>query len=338
MGRQSITIRDVARETNVSQATVSRVLSGTSHTDAATKERILRVSKELGYIPNYSARMMASGKSKMIGLVVNTPSSPLYSEIIGFVENVISAAGYDLMLCGAYYDHAREERLINSLLTRRVDGLILATGRSSYSRETRALLKRVPTVLVGKTSSFDGHPLVTTDNFHGGMIGTRYLLELGHRNIVFIGKRSVSAAQKCRAEGFTQTCEQWGVEPRLINNPNQINSIRSGYELAYQCLTSENRPTACFAASDSTAIGTIQAADQLGIRIPEDLSVLGFDNTAYASIPRINLTTIDQPKQMIADQSVEILLKHINEPNNEAEQRRLIPTLVKRDTCGYYLA
>ena len=315
-------------------ATVSRVVSGADCISPETKKKVLDAIKSLKYIPNSSARTMASHKSNMVGLVVDTPFSPYMSEIIGYIESALRSTDFDLILCGAYYDQNREERLISSLIARQVDGLIIATGRASYSASVRELMRRVPTVLVGKAVSFDGHPVVSTDYRYGGMIGTRYLLELGHREIVFLGKRKVSNAQILRAEGFQEMCMQWGVKPFLFDNPETENSIHKGYQLASECLKSQRGLTAIFAASDSVAIGTIKAADELGLRIPEDLSVLGFDNTFLASTPRINLTTIDQPKQLMADLAVQTLIEHIQDPQKESENRLLVPTLVKRETCG----
>ena len=334
MVRSAATIRDVAKAAGVSVATVSRVLSGSGHISADTRQKVLDVIRELNYIPNSSARTIASHKSNMVGLIVDTPFSPYMSEIIGYVESALKNKDIDLVLCGAYYDKDREERLISSLIARRVDGLILATGRPTYSGTTRKLLMRVPTVLLGKPTPFDGHPGITTDYRLGGMIGTRYLLELGHRELVFLGRRSVSTSQKLRADGYAEICAQWGVEPIFWDNPEAENSISKGYAMAKACLERHRGLTAVFAASDSLAIGTIKAADELHIRIPEDLSVLGFDNTFLASTPRINLTTIDQPKQLMADLAVQTLLEYIEDPEQEFENRLLPPTLVKRETCG----
>ena len=330
----SITIRDVAKAAGVSVASVSRVISGSGKTSEETKTKVNDAIKTLKYIPNTSARTMASHKSNMIGLVVDTPSTPYMSEMIGYIESALGSTDFDLILCGAYYDQNREERLINSLIARQVDGLIILTGRSDYSESIRELLLRVPTVMIGKFVSFDNHPVVTTDYRLGGMIGTRYLLELGHRHIAFLGKRNVSNAQILRAEGYAEICSQWGVEPVFWDNPDKENSIYKGYTMTKACLEAHKDLTAIFAASDSVAVGVIKAADELGIRIPDDLSVLGFDNTFLASTPRINLTTIDQPKQMMADLAVQILIDSIHNPDQKTESRLLTPTLVKRETCG----
>ncbi len=330
----AVTIRDVAKAAGVSVASVSRVISGSGKTSDETRAKVNDAIRALKYIPNNSARTIASRKSNMVGLVVDTPFSPYMSEIIGYVESALNSTGFDLILCGAYYDRDREERLINTLISRQVDGLIIATGRPSYSEYVHELMQRVPTVMVGKTVSFSGYSVVTADYHMGGMIGARYLLELGHRKIVFLGRRPVSYAQKVRAEGYAELCTQWGVEPLFWDNPDTENSIHKGYLMAKACLEKHPDVTAIFAASDSIAVGAIRAADELGQKIPEDLSVLGFDNTFLASVPRVSLTTIDQPKQMIADLAVQTLLEHIGDPEKEAQSKLLIPTLVKRETCG----
>lgn len=334
MDRTAVTIRDVAKTAGVSVATVSRVLSGAGPTSPEARQKVIDAVNALKYIPNFSARTMASHKSNMIGLVVDTPFSPYMSEIISYIEKALYAWNFDLILCGAYYDVSREERLISSLISRRVDGLIIATGRPSYSENIRELLRRVPAVLVGKANTFDGHPGITTDYFQGGVIGTRYLLELGHRKIVFLGRREVSTSQKLRADGYAYVCEQWGVEPLFWDNPENENSVQMGYSMAMACRNAYPELTAVFAASDSLAIGTIKAADELGVRIPKQLSVLGYDNTFLASTPRINLTTIDQPKQLMAESAVRMLIDHINNPEMKFDNTLLMPALVKRDTCG----
>lgn len=334
MERRTVTIRDVAKAAEVSVATVSRVITGSEHITSETKEKVLRVISSLGYIPNISARTIASRKSNMVGLVVDTPFSPYMSEIIGYIESALSRRGFDLILCGAYYEQDREERLISSLISRQVDGLIIATGRSSYSARIRDLMIRVPTVMIGKFAPFDGHSIVSTDNRLGGEIGTQYLFEQGHRKVVFLGKRDVSNAQILRAEGYAAVCSQWRIEPLFWDNPEYENSIQHGYRLAKACLETHKDLTAVFAASDSLAIGTIQAADELGLQIPRNLSVLGFDNTFLASTPRISLTTVDQPKQMMADLAVQTLAEHIQDPDMDPKNHLLVPTLVERETCG----
>ena len=334
MEKTVVTIRDVAKAAGVSVASVSRVISGSGKTSEQTKQKVNDAVRELKYIPNTSARTIVSRKSNMIGLVVDTPFSPYMSEMIGYIESALGTTDFDLILCGAYYDQNREERLISSLIARQVDGLIIATGRSNYSDSIRELLTRVPTVMIGKFVTFDEHPVVSADNRQGGMIGARYLFELGHRHVVFLGKRDCSNGQILRSEGYAEACSQWGVEPIFWDNPETENSIYKGYLMTRACLEAHKDITAIFAASDSLAIGAIKAADELGLRIPDDLSVLGFDNTFLASTPRINLTTIDQPKQMMADIAVQMLIEYINDPDRKAENRLLIPTLVKRETCG----
>lgn len=332
--RATVTIRDIAREAGLSPATVSRVLSGNPHTTEQTKKRVLEVGARLGYRPNLAARTMASNRSGVIGLVMDNTISTYTAEIIKYVERAVRQAGYELMLGGTDSDPKREERIISQFLCRQVDGLIIKSGCEGYSEELVRQLKQTPTVLIGSSEKLHQCSAVYVDNFHGGVIGTRYLCELGHRNIVFFGRRASSRSQCSRAEGYLQVCREYGMRPQLYDNPDAVNTIERSCALAKQFLKSGNLPSAVFAASDTCALGLMQAADTLGIRIPKDLSLLGFNNLPTSALSRIGLTTLDQPKEEIAMLAVENLLRQIERGEGAGEKRILLPGLLIRSSCA----
>ena len=177
---------------------------------------------------------------------------------------------------------------------------------------------------------------VSVDNFRGAQIGMEYLYRLGHRDILYFGRRRGSTTHQLRAEGYAAACERYGLTPRYCNNTFSSSSIKYGYQLAKQLFAQERHFSAIFAATDTNALGIMQAAEEIGLRIPEDLSLLGFDNIRDSGLPRIELTTIEQPMKMLASVAVDTLLDKIQNEQAGYSHRILSPTLVERSSCAPY--
>lgn len=331
---KKITMRGIAKEAGVSLSTVSRVFSGDPHATPNIRKKVIGVARTLGYAPNTVTGQKAFSQSNLIGLVVNHPSGFYTSEVIECVEKEVSRCGYDLILCGAYDDLVREERVIASMLNRQVDGMIITTKRDAYSEELTSKLNRIPVVYLGdKPRSAQNCSTVYLDNYYGGVIGTRYLCELGHRNIVFLGRRLASKSQSKRAAGYEQVCREYGIRPRYFDGEG-IRTISKEFKLGLSLLQEGALPSAVYAASDITAFGLIQAADTLGVQIPKDISLIGFDNLAFSEISRINLTSLDLPKAKLAQKAVDRLMAELrNESEAEPTDTRLLPNLVIRGSC-----
>ena len=205
-------------------------------------------------------------------------------------------------------------------------------GGESYENLS-PLLERVPTLFLSENMA--GFPVdsVSVDNARGTYLGTDYLYELGHRRILYLGRRRKSVAHEQRARGYLNACATHGLVPEFLDSAYSRSSVETGYLLAREYFAKPLAHSAIYCATDSLAIGVMKAADEAGIRIPEDLSLIGFDNISFTSLPRLDLTTVDQPKERMAAAAVDRLLEKIADPDSPFVHHILEPTLVERSSC-----
>lgn len=331
---KSITIKDIAKVANVSYATVSRALSGSNEIGEETRERVLKICQDMGYTANTVARSMVMKQTKLLGLIVANIDNPFMSEMAYHIEMRAREHGYNLMLCNSSHDLDLERNVFELLVSRQVDGIILVPSNSESYANLKPLISRVPTVFVSENLRDLPESYVSVDNYRGTHIGTEYLYSQGHRNILYFGLRKGSVTHQLRAEGYMDACRELGIEPHVFSNNYSLSSVQAGSQMAKQIFATSPFPySAIFAATDSLALGVFAAADEAGIRIPEDVSLMGFDNILYADLPRIRLTTIEQPKKTMATAAVDILLEKITDETSGYSHRILTPTLVIRSSC-----
>lgn len=331
---EHITLKDIAKVANVSYATVSRALSGSKQISEATRQRVLKICHEMGYTTDYVARAMVMRSTRTIGLIVTNVNNPFMSEMANYVEQHARAKGFDIMLCNSSHDLEQEQQVFRLLVGRRVDGIIiLPAGHESFDLLS-PYMNRVPTIFISGNSRERPVNYVSVDNYAGSVLGTEYLIGLGHRNILYFGRRQGSDTHSFRAKGFADTCEKHGITPRYLDNPCPTTSIQNGYQLASQLFFKKNLDiTAVFASSDTNALGVIKAADEAGIKVPQQLSILGFDNISYSDLPKIDLTTVEQPKEAMAAFAVETIVQHIRGGEEGCRQEVMAPRIVIRKSC-----
>lgn len=335
MPNPAVTIKDIAKAANVSFTTVSRALSGSQRISKERREEIVRLSEEMGYMPNHMARSMVVKETKTIGVIAANAGSPYTSEVIVHIEERAREKGYSIMLCNSCYSVDLEEKMFSLLLGKQVDGVIISpTSLSGSVPLLQRHIQRMPTVFLGQVADDETITSISADNFLGGEMGMQYLFDLGHKETIFLGCRSDSPSQIRRAEGYAQRCKALGLTPHYFNNPSRVNSISTGYELSCSLFREGCPYTAIFAATDIIALGILQAADEFGLRVPERLSVLGFDNISFAGLPRISLTTIDQPKASIGRYAVDMLIEKIQDPSLRHTKRVLATSIAERSTCA----
>ena len=335
---KNVTIKDVAKVAGVSYSTVSRALSGSSEISADTRERILQVCKEMNYTANTVARAMVMKSTKLLGLILTSVNNPFMSELAYHIDRQARARGYNIILCNSSRNLEQERDLFELMIGRQVDGIILfPSGPESYT-PLRPYLDRIPTVFIGENLREVPESYVSVDNYHGARLGVEYLYGLGHRDILYFGRRRGSTTHQLRADGYAAACRDLELTPQYCNNTFSASTIKYGYQLAKQLFAQERHFSAIFAATDTNALGIMQAAEENGIRIPEDISLLGFDNIRDSNLPRINLTTIEQPKKMLASVAVDSLLDKIQNELSGYTHRILTPTLIERSSCGPYRA
>ena len=328
-----ITIKDVAKAANVSFTTVSRALSGNPEISKETRERILKISEEMGYTTNYIARSMIKKKTELIGLIVPSIDNPFMSELAYYVEVTARRFGYNLILCNSYPDLSQELKAMQLMVGHQVDGVVIIPQKRSSCGNLMKYVSLLPTVYLSENLRDMDASYISVDNHKGSMLGMEYLYRLGHRKIMYFGCRVGSITHQLRAEGYQQACRNLGIEPNIVYFESSASSIEFGYEMACSELSHNSGFTAIFASTDSNAIGLMQAARKLNIRIPEDISLLGFDNIRLSSLPQIDLTTVAQPKEEMAVRAVKMLLHKIENGTSDNSFEIIEPSLIERGSC-----
>lgn len=337
MKRQRPTIVDVARRSGVSKSTVSNVIRDASNVSEATRRRVLAAVDELGYRPNALARHLVQQRTSTIGVVVGDLTNPIYSELVKLLERHALAGGYTTMVSNTDGHPEREAARIEALLERRVAGIAMLqfSGGRSVIDELHA-----DGVAVTVISCFEERTdCVTVDESKGLGIAVRHLAELGHERLAYVTTPLVEEhTDRARHESFLRECRHAGCSETAIVTLD-VEGVLAGApdsttELA-RLLASERRPTGFAAANDIAAIALIEAAERLGARVPDDVSVVGFDGITVGGLSRIALTTVAQPQQRMAELGMELLMDRI-EGRSESAPRHVFlePELVVRGTTG----
>ncbi len=331
------TIVDVAREAGVSVSTVSRVLNNKPDVAEATREAVRAAIRRLGYVANPSARRLAGGRTGILGLVIPDFTSPYAMEIVRGVGEATNEAGYDLILYSVLDQHRDEERersWLNILSRGLVDGLLLVLPRSSGEVLMALAHRGFPVVLIDHRGIDSDLPSVSATNTEGALEATRYLLSLGHRRIGFITGLLDYRAGADRLEGYRQALAQAGIpfDPDLVVEGDF--QRRAGYEGTLALMRLPDPPTAIFASNDAEAFGALDALRDLGLRVPEDVSLVGFDDIPAAAETRPPLTTVRQPLMDMGSQATQLLFDLLN-GRADVHQRIQLPTrLIVRESCS----
>ena len=333
-----VTIKDIARIAGVSVTTVSRALNNAPEISPETRDRILQLCREEGYRTNLLARSLISNRTNVIGVILSDISAPYHATLALHIETCAAELGYQVMLCSGQPGSDRIHELFDFLISQGVDGILLTSASNSAIPLLEHYQSAVPTVLIGAAFAPVASSMrinsVCTDNYVGGQMAARYLHDLGHRQVVYLGVRKGSDTHLLRHRGFLDAAEELDMTVDTIWNPGSHSTSESGYRLARHFFLQPFSHTAVFAASDLMALGIMQAADELDIAIPEQLSLLGFDNIDYAALPKIRLTTISQRAEALARSGVRLLTELIQQDDGlEFTQRLLTPELIQRDTC-----
>jgi DNA-binding LacI/PurR family transcriptional regulator len=335
--RKAVTIRDVARQAGVSVATASRVLNGKQVVNVRTRERILTVMEELGFTPSPSARRLSLGRTLTVGVVVSFLTRPQAAERLRGVDAVLTDSEFDLVIYNVETVQKRDHYLGTLANSHRTDGLIVMSLPPPLEAVPVLGRSPIPVVFIDvHTTSIADLPRVVGDDEAGGRLVARHLLDLGHRRIAFVGDALHDpfgfTSSRDREDGLTRELAKVGV----VIPPEWVGHGAHGrYEardLALRMLSAESRPTAIFAASDTQALGVIAAARELGLHVPEDLSVVGYDDIEAADY--VGLTTIRQQLFESGRRGAEILLAEIQQRSEQQPVARLMPELVVRATTA----
>lgn len=329
-----VTIKDIAKAVGVSASTVSRALSDSPLVNQETKTAILQTANELGYERNELARALVKGVSGAIGLVVPDITNPFFSDVARGVSDIADRAGYGVILCNTDGRVDRELSYIRLMRRKRVDGLLVCSATLDAPFVQDLTAAGTPFVLVSRMSADPDVPYVITDDRAGARLAVEHLVDLGHRRIGFIGGPENVQASRDRMSTYHDVLTEHGIPMRDEWSCHADFTQAAGRQVGQQLLSLADRPTAIFAANDVTALGVLEVAEGLGLRIPEDLSLVGYDDISYASLPRIQLTTIAQPAIEMGQIAADWLFSRIGSDGVPPLQRVLSPRLVVRSTTG----
>lgn len=328
-----VTMREVANVANVSISTVSHVINGTRYVSPTVHERVSKVIEELDYQHNRVASSLRNQKTYTIGVLIPNSANPYFAEILAGIEAACFEQDYHIIMGNANEDPQREQSYLRVLLSHQVDGILLiSTG--SFSESLNLMKKnKTPVVMVDRSADIEMVDEIFTDNYTGGEIATRYLLELGHRRIGCITGPSILRPSEDRVRGYRDTLLANGVtieESLIIVGDFQF---EGGYRAAQELLALDESPTAIFACNDMMAIGVIAAIQEAGLQVPTDISVIGYDDVPLASYYNPRLTTIAQPARDLGLIAVEWLLNRIDKPDLTTRHETLSVQLVERNSC-----
>lgn len=328
--KRSVTIQDVARSAGVSVSTVSRVLNGKVDVAQETQDRIIAVIETLGYTSNLAARSMRSQKKNLIGLIMPDIAYPFAIEVMKGVNKAIAESEFDLLVYTTgdvrKGGRASAERKYVSLLTNSIsDGVIIVAPVVAEFNSDE------PIVSIDPVMSNPSYPSVHATNYQGSIEAMEYLLKLGHRRIGYIGGRTELESSNRRLMGYRESLKKAGipVDEALIASGDY--TTESGVKCTRELLSLENRPTAIFASNDQMAMGVYQVAQEVGIKIPDDLSLIGFDNITESKY--LGLTTVDQFIMQMGYTATQILIKIINGIPLENKTCQVQTQLIIRNSC-----
>lgn len=319
----------------VSYATVSRAMNDSDQVNEKTRKRVLEICDSVGYSPNALARGLVTNTSNAIGLIIPNITNPFYPEVALGVEGEARSRGYNVFLCNSNFEPERMENYFKALVERRVEGLIVASVPDAARGFFDIYRRKMPVVYIGSRPADEECNCVATDSVRGGYLAAEHLIKLGHKRIVFIGGTRTSNSQIDKIQGFHLAMEEYGLLAEVRLNSNyQFNKRESGYDITKLLLKEANRPTAIMGSNDMMALGALEACEECGLNVPDDMSIIGFDDIPYASLPKINLTTIAQAKYQLGKLAVEMIFKlRENGLKNNCMKEILQPELIVRSSC-----
>jgi len=315
--KKKSTIYDVAKIAGVSPSTISRVMNTPEIVAEDTRQKVMNAVKELAYIPNMMAASMPRRKTNYIGLIIPDIINTFFSNLIRGIQDICEEHGYNVLVVNSDDNQEKEARYLKLLYSRRVDGVILTVAgyrEKEFPEEELSLLKKMNIVLIDREINGLNAPIIKVNNFTGAYSAVKYLLTMGHRKIMYLAGIEGTKTNRERRKGYLSALKEAHI--------NWKKELMANFRLdtAYQKIihhwpklkNSDKLPTAIFAANDLMAIGALKAFAQLKIRVPEDISIIGFDNIPFSDCTCPPLTTIAQPTYLMGQKAVETLLKVID--------------------------
>lgn len=330
------TIKDVARLAGVSAGTVSNVLNRPSYVNVDTRDRVLAAIRDLDFVPRQGARQFRPGRVRTLGLAVANLDNPFFVDVALGAEERCAELGVGVVITNSGYDPVRETHNLDLLVQSRVQGIIIAPVDENSSRLEMLKDRGVPMVFVDRVGDDRDCWSVVVDDFRGGQLGVRHLVAAGHRRIAFLGHPETSPKVRTRLAGARSVvAEHSDVHLELLEAGSWTIEAGRGAGTRLVDRAADRRPTAVFCANDMLALGLAQQLQRDGIRIPEDVAIVGYDDLEWASMSSVPLTTVRQPRQGLGRTAVDMILELLGRPSTRIPRSNhvvLQPDLIVRDS------
>lgn len=327
------TITDVANRAGVSKTTVSHVINDTRFVEEDTKQRVLEAIADLGYRPSTVARSLTTKRTETIGVIISEASNHFFAEILSGIEDVIRPQGYALVVCNTAEILEREAHYLDLLLRQRVDGIIAAATSQRWEVLAQAEVQHTPVVFMDRWFEQMDGPFVGVDNEKGAYLGTRHLIERGYGQIGILAGFQRLSTMRERLAGFRRALQEYSIplpEEWVINSPL---SVEGGHDAMRRMLSLRKRPTAVFINNNLLSLGALLAINELGLRCPADVAVIGFDDHPWAVVSNPPLTVVRQPARQLGQAAAGILLSLIDDEEPSDSRVILDCELVPRQSC-----
>ncbi|MCX4831900.1 LacI family transcriptional regulator [Streptomyces sp. NBC_00006] len=333
---QSVGIKDVAREAGVSVGTVSNVINRPEAVADATRARVQAAIERLGYVRSESARQLRAGRSRIIGLLVLDMGNPFFVDVARGAERAARDAGLGVMVCNSAQSPAEEAEYLSLFAEQRVRGVLLTPAEATGPTVEAFRRHDIPFVLVDRVAEGATECSVSVDDVNGGALAVRHLIDAGHRSIAYVsGPRTLNQVQD-RRQGALRALEEAGLPSSALRElPTERLDVAAGRDAGARLLGLTERPTAVFCANDLLALGVLQSLYAAGVRVPDDIAIVGYDDIEFAAAAAVPLTSVRQPAVHMGALAADLLLEEIeaaDDPERAHEHRRVVlqPELVVR--------
>lgn len=324
-------MKDVARLAGVSTSTVSHVINNNRFVSEQVREKVDQAIRELNYAPSALARSLKIKQTRTIGMLLTASSNPFYSEVVRGVENSCYERGYSLILCNTEGDEERMNRSLETLMQKRVDGLLMMCTETHLP--SAEILNRYPSVpmVMMDWAPFEGRGDIIQDNaLLGGELATQHLIDRGYTRIACIAGPQDKTPARLRLEGFHKAMAKSGLSVPPVYVVDGDFEFQGGFNAMNQLLTLDTLPEAIFTSNDAMAVGVYHALFQAGLRVPQDIAVMGYDNIELARYLTPPLSTIHQPKDELGELAIDTLIHRMSDPDASQQTLVLTPELVER--------
>jgi LacI family transcriptional regulator len=327
-----VTLRDVALHVGVSVTTVSNVVRNWPHVSHSTRQKVESAIRELGYRPHSLAQGLRTGQTRAIAFVVPDLSNPYFAAIVSQAETVAYTHGYTILVFNSHEDSQHEATCIQLATQRWADGLLIA----STVQGAPAILDKltIPVVAIDRVPEGYTGPFCSPDHYRVGQLATHHLLALGHERIAHLGGPATAPSAQARQQGYSHALAQHGITYRRMSAASSAWGCEDGYRAMSALLDTEAPPTAVFASNDRMAIGALHALDARGLRVPEDVSIVGVDDIEVMRYLNPPLTTVSQPLEAMAEHGIELLLRIVHGDALDQQHLLLEPELIVRQSTA----